>query len=290
MDMTPAAFVEKWRKSTLKESAAYQEHFCDLCRMLGQPTPAEADPTGEFFTFQKGVKKNAAGQTVLEDTLFGARPVKEGTDGYADVWYRGHFAWEYKGKRKDLGEALAQLHEYLDDLENPPLLVVCDFDRYEIHTRFNNCVKQVYKFGNEDLTKPEILAPLRALFENPDALKPAKTVQKLTQEVAERFAALSSSLRSRGVEPHRAAHFLMKLLFCLFAEKVKLLPDDIFTRMVGKAVGGPGHEAVPDPEEYFQKHVRNLFRAMRNGGEVWRDRHHRPGASLRPQPAAARGY
>ncbi len=41
-----------------KESSAYQEHFNDLCRLLGQPTPAEADPTGsESFCFQKRVVK-----------------------------------------------------------------------------------------------------------------------------------------------------------------------------------------------------------------------------------------
>ena len=43
--MTPQAFAEKWRKSTLKESASYQEHFGDICRMLGHQTPIEADPT-----------------------------------------------------------------------------------------------------------------------------------------------------------------------------------------------------------------------------------------------------
>ena len=63
--MTPAAFVEKWRKSTLKESAAYVGHFTDLCRMLGHPTPAEADPKGEFFTFQ-----GKSGQTITTSFRF----------------------------------------------------------------------------------------------------------------------------------------------------------------------------------------------------------------------------
>ena len=74
--ITPQAFVEKWRASRLKETAAYSEHFIDVCRLVGQPTPAEADPSGAFFTFQKGVIKNAQGAEVLEDSLFGAQPVK----------------------------------------------------------------------------------------------------------------------------------------------------------------------------------------------------------------------
>ena len=58
--MTPAEFIRKWHRFQGKESAAYQEHFNDLCRLLGQPTPAEADPSGnDFFCFQKRVVKDA---------------------------------------------------------------------------------------------------------------------------------------------------------------------------------------------------------------------------------------
>ena len=289
--MTPQAFAEKWRKSTLKESASYQEHFGDLCRMLNHQTPVEADPNGTFFTFQKGVRKNAQGATVLEDTLFGQAPVKTIADkGFADVWYKGHFAWEYKGKHKDLEKAREQLLQYLDDLQNPPLLVVCDFERFEIHTRFNNCIKTIHAFSNDDVTKPDVLNKLRALLENPDYFKPTKTTADVTEDVAKQFATLSESLRKRKVEAHAAAHFLMKLLFCLFAEDVELLPNQIFTRMVKKAVDAPGGQsefATPSApsssgegapagaargaktgEEFFHKYLRSLFRAMKKGGEV----------------------
>ena len=55
--MTPAAFIAKWRASTLKERSASQEHFLDLCRLLGEPTPAEADPTGAHYCFERGARK-----------------------------------------------------------------------------------------------------------------------------------------------------------------------------------------------------------------------------------------
>src|SRR5258706_16274652 len=58
--MTAAEFKKKWSRYTGKESSAYQEHFNDLCRLLGQPSPAEADPSGaDFFCFQKRVVKDA---------------------------------------------------------------------------------------------------------------------------------------------------------------------------------------------------------------------------------------
>ena len=43
--LTPRAFAQKWRDNETKEKAASQEHFIDLCRMLGEPTPNEADPS-----------------------------------------------------------------------------------------------------------------------------------------------------------------------------------------------------------------------------------------------------
>jgi hypothetical protein len=56
--MTPAEFKRKWQRYSGKETAAYQEHFNDLCAVLGQPTPAAAEPTGsESFCFQKRSSK-----------------------------------------------------------------------------------------------------------------------------------------------------------------------------------------------------------------------------------------
>ena len=83
--VTPNEFITKWRASELKERSASQEHFIDLCRLLDEPTPAEADPTGETYCFERGARRDSGG------------------DGWADVWKRHHFAWEYKGRRAGSG-------------------------------------------------------------------------------------------------------------------------------------------------------------------------------------------
>ncbi len=82
--MTPGEFIAKWRASELKERSASQSHFNDLCRMLGELTPTDADPAGERYCFERGARKDTGG------------------DGWADVWKRGFFAWEYKGKRAEV--------------------------------------------------------------------------------------------------------------------------------------------------------------------------------------------
>jgi hypothetical protein len=68
--MTPQEFIQKWTASILKERSAAQEHFIDLCRLLGQKTPADADPDGTWYCFEKGAEKYGGG------------------DGFADVWMR----------------------------------------------------------------------------------------------------------------------------------------------------------------------------------------------------------
>ena len=114
--MTPGDFIAKWRASELKERSAAQEHFIDLCRLLGEPTPAEADPTGQHYCFERGARKDTGG------------------DGWADVWKRHCFAWEYKGKHANLDVAFNQLRQYALALENPPLLIVSDMVRFRIRT------------------------------------------------------------------------------------------------------------------------------------------------------------
>jgi hypothetical protein len=137
--MTPAEFKRKWARYSGKETSAYQEHFNDLCALLGQPSPAAADPTGDkSFCFQKRVVKDAELFAVSELNRIAEQPETE--RGFADVWKRGCFAWEYKGKKKSLDEAYRQLLRYRESLLNPPLLVVCDFDRFIIRTKFTGTV------------------------------------------------------------------------------------------------------------------------------------------------------
>ena len=154
--MTPYEFIAKWRASELKERSASQEHFIDLCRLLGEPTPAEADPTGEAYCFERGARKDTGG------------------DGWADVWKRHHFAWEYKGKRADLDAAFGQLRLYALALENPPLLIVSDMLRFRIRTNWTNCVSKTYEFGLDDLTDAATRDRLKWAFSDPERLRPAR--------------------------------------------------------------------------------------------------------------------
>ncbi|MGA2217306.1 MAG: hypothetical protein ABSG51_04420, partial [Terracidiphilus sp.] len=92
MPLTVADFVRRWKINSQSERASAQSQFNELCQLLGEKTPPEADPTGERYAFEKQVSKTRGGI------------------GFADVWLRDHFAWEYKckGKYKTLQKAYEQ--------------------------------------------------------------------------------------------------------------------------------------------------------------------------------------
>lgn len=239
--MTPQEFIAKWRHVELKERSASQSHFNDLCRLLGVDDPVTADPKGDWFTFEKGASKTSGGE------------------GWADVWRKGHFAWEYKGPKKDLDRAFAQLLQYAIALENPPLLITSDTDRIRIHTNWTNTVQKVYDLSLDDLANGTKRDLLRAAFTDPERLRPSKTRQSLTEDAAAHFANLALRLRGRGHDPEEVAHFVNRLIFCMFAEDVGLLPDKMFARMI---------KAGRQKPETFQTLASTLFAAMQSGGMV----------------------
>ena len=252
--MTPYEFARKWGRASLRERAGSQEHFIDVCRLVGEATPAEADPSGGFFTFEKSLRKES------------------GRPGFADVWRKGCFAWEYKGLYADLNLAYAQLQLYREALGNPPLLVVCDFDRYEVHTNFNNTVKRIYKFSNADIpfdnpVDGSTLTPiqvLRALFVEPELLQPGKSQTGLTEEAADLLVTLAADLRrwnelsDEPIPDQRIAKFIMRMIFCFFAADVGLIPKDAFSDLIRVNRANPGA---------FRRYLSELFGAMKDGGD-----------------------
>jgi len=243
--MTPQEFVDKWRRSKLKERSAAQSHFNDLCRMLDHPTPAKADPEGSTFTFEKGVDKRTGGH------------------GWADVWKKGCFAWEYKGKHKNLDAAYEQLQLYRDALLNPPLLIVSDMETIVIHTNFTNTVKRTFTLTFDDLLTKDGLRTLRNAFEHPERLRAEETPEGVTRQAAAEFGRLAESLRNAGHDPEKAAHFLIRILFCLFAEDIRLLPEDLFSRMI---------EETKDDPNRCRELMEQLFGHMAGGGFFGLDR------------------
>lgn len=243
--MTVTDFIAKWRHVDLTERSSSQTHFLDLCRLVGHPDPVSADPQGLWFTFERGAAKATGG------------------DGWADVWKREYFGWEYKGRHRSLEAAYGQLLLYQGALENPPLLVTCDTDRILIHTHFPNTPTVLHELTLEGLLEDVQFAKLRAIFHEPERLRPTKTIQAITEEAAGRITQVAQNLRGRDISPKKVARFLDRVVFCLFAEDTGLLPDRLFTKAIENTRRDPSR---------FRTIASSLFQAMAVGGDFGAER------------------
>lgn len=241
--LSVAAFIAKWapggRAYRLGERAGAQSHFLDLCALLGLDPPDDPDS----YCFERGFTKATAGR------------------GFADVWKRGFFAWEYKAPHGVLSQALQQLIQYALPLENPPLLVVSDRLQIRIHTHFTGHPSQITTIHIEDLRDPQVLDKVRAIFLEPDRFRPARTRRDITEDAASAFASIADRLRLRGLPPRSVAHFLTQCVFCLFAEDAGLLRDNLFKRILQKK----------DSPAALKQKLANLFAVMQKGGSFGAD-------------------
>lgn len=246
--MTPEQFITTWKNNSLTEKGGAQPHFEDLCRMLGVDAPRKH---GEYC-YEQDLKKLHGGA------------------GFADVWKRGCFAWENKGPDKDLGPALMQLKNYAGALDNPPVLVVCNRERIEIHPCFTGYPSTPRIIKLEDVGSPENLQALRWLFSSEEVhkLRPLKSNAAITAEAAGRFAMVAEAMRKRGLDSQQVAHFLIQCIFCMYAEDEGLLHEgasedpQIFAAIL-KSARNDTEKAI--------KRITNLFNAMQNGGAYGND-------------------
>lgn len=242
--MTPQEFVERWKSSNLLERQDSQLHFIELCNLLDEPLPKPGEGVESNYCFERSVQKTTGGK------------------GRADVWKRGHFAWEYKGQHKNLDLAFDQLKQYATSLENPPLLIVSDMEQFRIHTNWTNTVSKTYAFSVNDLTDITYRNWLKWAMSDPKKLKPGVTRQEVTEQAAESFAEVAQKMRERGNDPQKVAHFVNRLVFCMFAEDVGLLPNDLFTEIL--------RTALQHPNEFVEM-TGDLFGAMAKGGRFGTD-------------------
>ncbi|MEZ4632953.1 MAG: type IIL restriction-modification enzyme MmeI [Deinococcales bacterium] len=238
--MSPQDFVNKWRSSKLKEEAAAQPHFLDLCRLLGVDDPISSDPTGKSYTFEKHVKK------VM------------GNKGFADVWKRGCFGWEYKGKGGNLEKAYLQLLTYKDDLENPPLLIISDINSIEIRTQFLGVPTETTTYKLDDLLDPEKREKLRQAWLNPESFNPRLERTGITEASFITLRDLADYLKDTLNYPaDKTAHFLVKVVFSLYAEDEEIVPQQMFLQMLRSAQKKPN---------LFKPMCEKIFAMMSKGG------------------------
>jgi hypothetical protein len=252
------AFIAKWRGVAASELSTAQSFAIDLCNLLDVAVPhatAEQD-----YMFERPITfAHGDGST---------------TPGRIDLYRRGAFVWEAKKVKapthtKGFDDALlrarSQAERYARALPaeegRPPFLAVVDVgNRIELYSEFSRSGAtytpfpdpRTYRITLEDLRSDAIRDRLRNVWLDPLSLDPSRASAKVTREIAAHLAELAKSLERANHAPEVVAQFLMRCVFTMFAEDVKLLPADSFL-------------------ELLKKHVENPDVAMRMLGQLWRD-------------------
>lgn len=251
-------FIAKWQNVTASELSTSQSFLSDLCRLLGVDVPhptAEQDYMYERpITFSHGDGSSSAGRIDLYRRgafVLESKKVKAGshTKGFDDALLRA------RSQAEGYARALPA-HE-----GRPPFVVVVDVgQRIELYAEFTRSGATYTPFPDprnhrialDDLRKPDIRERLRRVWTDPTSLDPSRESARVTREIARQLADLARSLEKSGHEPTAVAQFLMRCLFTMFAEDVKLLPQDCFRDLLVK------YADQPDT-------------AMRMVGQLWRD-------------------
>ena len=255
---TADAFVAKWKGVTASELSTSQSFLIGLCELLGLPRPHPTPEQDYMFerplTFQHADGSSSAGRV--------------------DLYRRGAFVLESKkikigSHTRGFDEAMLRAHSQAQNYARalpanegrPPFLVVVDVgNRIELYSEFSRSGGSYVPFPDprshrislDDLRLPEIRDRLRRVWMDPLSLDPSREAARVTRAIAEQLADLAKSLEQAGHAPEAVAQFLMRCLFTMFAEDVKLLPTDSFRDLLQR------HADTPDV-------------AMRMVAELWRD-------------------
>lgn len=287
-------FIERWRRNEGgAERANYALFLIELCELLGLERPAPADATHERndYVFERDVPMvdddgrishkridlYRRGCFVLEAKQSrikgGAKEVPLAPDQIA---LPGLAVEEVRGRRSAhrgwdvlMRNAREQAEQYARGLPVdhgwPPFILVCDVGHViELFADFSGQGKNYRQFPDregfrvylEDLKRPDIQARLRAIWENPLSLDPARRSAAVTRDIAGRLAKVSERLEKAGQPPERVAHFLMRCLFTMFAEDVGLIEGGLFADLLNDARANPAS---------FVPMMEDLWKAMDEG-------------------------
>lgn len=153
-------------------------------------------------------------------------PMGENRDGYIDLLWRGVILVEMKSRGKSLKRAYKQAQDYafnLADEEIPEYIMVCDFENIKLYRLSTN---QEWKFKTANLDrhvrKFSLLAGYRSLHND---YTPDIPVNELA---AKKMAKLHDKLRENGYDGHALEVYLIRLLYCMFADDSSVFEHGAF--------------------------------------------------------------
>jgi hypothetical protein len=196
---------------------------------------------GEFFdvfgisrrrvaTFEQAVKKGDSKQ------------------GFIDLLWKGTILIEHKSRGKDLDKAFQQAKDYFPGLkehELPKYILVSDFERfhlYDLDTGAN------HEFKLSELSANVHLFGFIAGYQK----RSYKDEDPVNIEAAERMGRLHDRLEEAGYTGHALEVYLVRMLFCLFAEDTGIFERTQFQELIDTYTKPDGSDLALQLAQLFQ--------------------------------------
>ncbi len=169
-------------------------------------------------------------------------------DGYIDLLWKGTILIEMKSRGKNLDKAYQQAKDYLHGLkqhELPKYILVSDFETFKLHDleeektiefKLNDLVNNVQHFSY-------ILGYQKKVYKEQD---PANI------KAAELMGKLHDRLEEIGYTGHPLEVYLVRILFCLFAEDTTIFNKQQFQEFIEQRTNEDGSDLASKIQELFQ--------------------------------------
>jgi hypothetical protein len=177
-------------------------------------------------------------------------PVKKlnNKQGFIDLFWKGTLLVEHKSKGKNLEAAFEQATDYFHGIkehELPKYVLVSDFENFKLYDLDD---KKEYEFGIKDFHKNIKLFGFIAGYQK----RTFKDEDPVNIKAAELMGKLHDQLEESGYEGHPLEVFLVRLLFCLFADDTGIFEKDTFKEFIEVKTNEDGSDLGAWLAQYFQ--------------------------------------
>lgn len=169
--------------------------------------------------------------------------------GFIDLFWKGNLIVEHKSRGKNLDKAYSQALDYFNGLKNhelPKYVLVSDFERFRLYDLDESTT---HEFHIKELHKNVRLFRFMIGLTKTQNLKPEDPINR---DAAELMGKLHDQLKDNGYSGHALEVFLVRLLFCLFADDTGIFEKDTFKEYLTNRTADDGSNMGPILANFFQ--------------------------------------
>lgn len=194
----------------------------------------------------------------------------DGAVGYVDLFWPGKLVVEHKSKGKNLDKAHGQAMDYLHGLKDhelPRYIIASDFARIRVYDQEG---KESTTIALADLPKHIELFDFISGWSAPKPLEQ----DPVNRKAAELMAQLHDELKASGYEGHALEHYLVRLLFCLFADDTGIFEQQVFYDFIEGHTKEDGSDVGQQLAWLFQLLNTPDEKRSKNLDDRWKDFHY----------------